>query len=135
MDLGPFGFTEMLFIGLLALVVFGPRRLPEIGHAAGRAMARLKRATSELRAAYESELDEESRREIESARQAIREVKGTIESAGRDLWAQGGNAATDVRSAGAQARSELTAPISERPTGSSSVPDASGKAEPPEVAQ
>lgn len=135
MDLGPFGFTEILFIGLLALVVFGPRRLPEIGHAAGRAMARLKRATSELRAAYESELDEESRREIESARQAIREVKGTIESAGRDLWEQGGNAATDVRAAGAELRSELTAPTSQRPTGASPVEDAPDAHEPPGVAK
>ena len=99
MDIGPFGFTEILFIGLLALVVFGPRRLPEIGHAAGRAVAQLKRATHELRAAYEAEIDEESRREIDAARQTLREVKGTIEAAGREVWSQGSEAAKQVESA------------------------------------
>ena len=99
MDIGPFGFTEILFIGLLALVVFGPRRLPEIGHAVGRAVAQLKRATHELRAAYESEIDEESRREIDAARQTLREVKGTIEAAGREVWSQGGEVAKQLEAA------------------------------------
>lgn len=100
MDLGPFGFTEILFIGLLALVVFGPKRLPEIGQAAGRAVARLKRATQELRAAYESEIDEESRREIDAARQALREVKGTLESAAKDIVAPAASAAKEPPAAG-----------------------------------
>lgn len=110
MDLGPFGFTEILFIALLALVVFGPRRLPEIGHAAGRVMAKLKRATHELREAYESEIDEESRREIDAARQTLREVKGTLEAARRDVFDGSASAAREVKAVGQEAAAALAPP-------------------------
>ena len=40
------GMPEMLFIGLLALIIFGPRKLPEIGRQLGRGINEFKRATS-----------------------------------------------------------------------------------------
>ena len=51
------GFPEMLFLGLLALLLFGPKRLPEIGRQIGRALGEFKRASSE----FQNQLEEEVR--------------------------------------------------------------------------
>jgi TatA/E family protein of Tat protein translocase len=50
------GFPEMLFIFLLALLIFGPRKLPEIGRQIGKAMAEFKRASNEFKAQIETEM-------------------------------------------------------------------------------
>ena len=53
------GAPELLVIIVLALIIFGPRRLPEIGRTVGRSMREFRRAASELRAEIENDLDEE----------------------------------------------------------------------------
>jgi Tat protein translocase TatB subunit len=50
------GFPEMIFIFLMALIIFGPRKLPEIGRQLGKAMAEFKRASNEFKAQIESEM-------------------------------------------------------------------------------
>ncbi len=50
------GFPEILFILLLALLLFGPRKLPEIGRQIGRALAEFKRASNEVQFQVEQEL-------------------------------------------------------------------------------
>ena len=50
------GFPEMLFLFLLALLLFGPKKLPEIGRQIGRALAEFKRASNELRGQLENEM-------------------------------------------------------------------------------
>jgi sec-independent protein translocase protein TatA len=51
------GFGEILIILILALVIFGPRRLPEMGRTIGRSMRELRRATSDIRTELESDVD------------------------------------------------------------------------------
>ena len=43
------GFSEMVFLFILALLIFGPKRLPEVGRQIGRFMNEFKRASNELR--------------------------------------------------------------------------------------
>lgn len=50
------GLPEMIFIFLLALIIFGPRKLPEIGRQVGKAMAEFKRASNEFKAQIEGEM-------------------------------------------------------------------------------
>jgi TatA/E family protein of Tat protein translocase len=50
------GFPEMIFIFLLALIIFGPKKLPEIGRQIGKAMNEFKRASNEFKAQIESEI-------------------------------------------------------------------------------
>jgi sec-independent protein translocase protein TatB len=50
------GVPEMLFIFLLALLIFGPRKLPEIGRQFGRTMAEFKRASNEFKNQIEDEV-------------------------------------------------------------------------------
>jgi len=54
---GSIGGIELLVILLLGLLVFGPRRLPEIGRAIGRSLAEFRRATQELKESIEKEVD------------------------------------------------------------------------------
>ena len=50
------GLQEMLVIGVLALLVFGPSKLPELGRMVGRAMREFRRASDEFRTTVETNL-------------------------------------------------------------------------------
>src|SRR5437868_13990017 len=50
------GMPEMIFIFLLALIIFGPRKLPEIGRQLGRALGEFKRASNDFKAQLEDEI-------------------------------------------------------------------------------
>ena len=50
------GLQEMLVIGVLALLVFGPSKLPELGRMVGRAMREFRRASEEFRSTVETNL-------------------------------------------------------------------------------
>jgi TatA/E family protein of Tat protein translocase len=56
--LGNFGPAEMLVIGVFALLVFGPQKLPEMARSVGRAIREFKRATGELTQELQAGLDE-----------------------------------------------------------------------------
>lgn len=53
MDLG---LPEMIFIFLLALLLFGPKKLPEIGRQIGKALAEFKRASNDFKSQLEDEM-------------------------------------------------------------------------------
>ena len=48
--MGPLGVPETIFIFVLALLIFGPKKLPELGKTIGKAMTEFRRASSELKA-------------------------------------------------------------------------------------
>ena len=50
------GLQEMLLIGVIALLVFGPSKLPELGRMLGRAMREFRRASDEFRQTVETNL-------------------------------------------------------------------------------
>jgi Tat protein translocase TatB subunit len=50
------GFSEMVFIFFFALIVFGPKRLPEIGRQIGKLMAEFKRHSNEFKSQLENEI-------------------------------------------------------------------------------
>jgi sec-independent protein translocase protein TatA len=54
--MGPIGVQEMIFIFLLALVLFGPKKLPELGRMVGKALSEFRRAQSELKATFDREM-------------------------------------------------------------------------------
>lgn len=56
------GFGEIIVILLVALLVFGPRRLPEVGRTVGKSLREFRRATSNLKAEFEQDVDAEPRR-------------------------------------------------------------------------
>ena len=52
------GGTELVFIFILALLIFGPKKLPQIGRTIGKGMAEFRRASTELQRAVNTELEE-----------------------------------------------------------------------------
>ena len=58
------GFPELLLIFAVALIVFGPRKLPEIGRSIGKALGEFRRATEDLKSTIEREVKVEELRQI-----------------------------------------------------------------------
>ena len=54
--MGSLGLPEIAFIVIIALLIFGPKKLPEIGRTLGRGMAEFRRATDELKRSINTEL-------------------------------------------------------------------------------
>lgn len=81
--LGPIGMQELIIIFVIALIVFGPRKLPQLGKSLGKSIAEFKRASNELRSTLEEEIRvEETRREIMEPIESIgREAKALVEKA------------------------------------------------------
>ena len=63
--MGNVGFPELIVIFVVALLVFGPRRLPELGRSLGRGLAEFRRASTDLKNSIEREIESA---EIESAK-------------------------------------------------------------------
>ena len=59
--LGSIGMPELIVIFLIALVIFGPRKLPELGRSLGKGIAEFKRASNELQSTLEEEIRLEER--------------------------------------------------------------------------
>src|SRR5215213_5116931 len=56
------GTTELLVIAVVALVLFGPRKLPEIGRTVGKAIGEFKRASDDFKRTWEYEVEVEQRK-------------------------------------------------------------------------
>ena len=55
------GMGELVFIFVLALLILGPKRLPEVGQTLGKALTEFKRATNGLRESITSEIENAGR--------------------------------------------------------------------------
>ena len=71
--MGPIGVQEMVVIFLVALVLFGPKKLPELGKTLAKAVTEFRRAQSDLKATFEREMHS-IERETESLREATRQA-------------------------------------------------------------
>jgi sec-independent protein translocase protein TatA len=71
---GPIGMPEMVVIAVIALIIFGPRKLPELGKSLGKSIAEFKRASNELKNTLEEEIRTE---ELQDARKSAEIPKST----------------------------------------------------------
>jgi sec-independent protein translocase protein TatA len=81
--MGSLGTQEMILIFILALLVFGPKKLPELGRTVARAMGEFRRASTELRSTFEREMnslerDNGSMKELNELRDVTREFQNEI---------------------------------------------------------
>ena len=62
---GSVGVPELIIIFTIALIIFGPRKLPELGKSLGKSLAEFKRASNELKSTLDEEIRMEERRSAE----------------------------------------------------------------------
>ena len=68
---GSIGMPELIIIFVIALIIFGPRKLPELGRSLGKSLAEFKRASNELKSTLEEEIRiEEHQQRAEAAKPA-----------------------------------------------------------------
>lgn len=96
---GPIGGFELLVLVTLGLLVFGPRRLPEIGRTIGRTVSELRRAALEVRTSLEREVN------LDEFRQASRSIRNQVEE----------TLLRDPRRMGEEIASDLTQPVTAPP--------------------
>ena len=121
------GFSEIVVIGVVALVVIGPERLPKTARMLGHLFGRLQRYVNEVKADInrEMELDELRRlkRDVESA---ARDIQQSVASAQAEVKATVSSIETDLNSAVAG-----TSPSPPSPAALPSSPALATLAEPP----
>ena len=64
---GSIGMPELIIILVIALIIFGPRKLPELGRSLGRSINEFKKASNELRSTLEEEIRVEEVRDRTTA--------------------------------------------------------------------
>jgi len=114
------GLSEIVVIGVVALIVIGPERLPKTARMLGHLFGRLQRYVNEVKAdiSREMELDE------------LRRLKGDVESAARDIEQSVATAQADLN-AGARSVEQQLSSVASAASDTSSVPPAEPLAEPP----
>jgi TatA/E family protein of Tat protein translocase len=81
--MGPLGIPELVIIFIVALIVFGPRKLPELGRSLGKSLSEFKRASNELRSTLDEEIRLEDRR-AEAAKAAAAAATASNNTLGDD---------------------------------------------------
>jgi TatA/E family protein of Tat protein translocase len=69
---GSIGMPELVIILTIALIIFGPRKLPELGRSLGKSLGEFKRASNELRNTLDEEIRIEEQRNAERTRETAR---------------------------------------------------------------
>jgi sec-independent protein translocase protein TatA len=75
--MGQLGISEMVVIFIVALLVFGPKKLPELGKSLGKGIREFRKATNELKSTWEDQV-----KDIETP---LNDVKKDINEMGQDL--------------------------------------------------
>src|SRR6478672_2499744 len=74
---GSIGMPELILIFVVALLVFGPKKLPEIGKSLGKGLAEFKRASDELKKTIETEI-EQGKNEMSAVKETVSSVQSTL---------------------------------------------------------
>jgi sec-independent protein translocase protein TatA len=82
---GSIGMPELIIIFVIALIIFGPRKLPELGRSLGKSLAEFKKASNELKSTLEEEI------RLEEQRSTLEEKKAAAQSAPQSVTAPPAN--------------------------------------------
>jgi sec-independent protein translocase protein TatA len=89
---GSLGMPELLLILVIALIVFGPKKLPEVGRSLGKAMREFKRTTEEIKGKFEEQINAEEFKDLKTGLEVMKaeiksatELPAEIRDLGKDL--------------------------------------------------
>ncbi len=77
---GSMGMPEMMMIFVVALILFGPRQMPQIGKSIGKALGEFRRASNEFKRTIEDEVAGEDLVEMKKGLEEVRDVGREITS-------------------------------------------------------
>lgn len=80
------GFSELVLIALLALIVLGPKRLPEVARAAGKGLARLRRFMTDVKQDFDRELNTAELSELRKLKEELHDTRRQIEQSSNQLY-------------------------------------------------
>ncbi len=76
---GSIGMPELIIIFVIALIIFGPRKLPELGRSLGKSLAEFKKASNELKSTLEEEIRlEDQRSSLEASKAPSQPTTTTV---------------------------------------------------------
>ncbi len=81
--MGPLGWQETVFIFVLALLLFGPKKLPELGKTIGKALTEFRRASNDLKSTFDREMAN-LEKETESLKEETNKIHSEIQSSVHD---------------------------------------------------
>ena len=101
-----FGFSELMVIGLVALVVLGPERLPRVARQAGQWMGKLQRYVADVKSDINRQMELEELRNLQKeVTDAAREVKSSFESSINEAQSELDSIARSVESGSSESAS------------------------------
>lgn len=80
------GFSELVLIALLALIVLGPKRLPEVARTAGHWLGRLRRFMSDVKQDLDKELHSAELAELRKLKKELDDTRRLIEESSGELY-------------------------------------------------
>lgn len=75
---GSIGMPELMIIFVIALIIFGPRKLPELGRSMGKSLSEFKRASNDLRNTLDEEIRIEDKPAPEKKKPAAEPVRPSV---------------------------------------------------------
>jgi Tat protein translocase TatB subunit len=96
------GFQEILLVLLIALIFFGPKKLPDLARSLGRGVAEFKKAADEVKRSFEEVVEEESlKNELKDELQELKDMGSDLE---KDVKKEVGDLEDDLKKKDEDAR-------------------------------
>jgi sec-independent protein translocase protein TatB len=112
------GFSELIVVGIVALVVIGPERLPRVARTTGLLLGRLQRYVADVKADIGRELQLEELKKLQAeVRESARDLERSMTDEMRSIERDVGQAVDSIKA------DALSAPPSMLPTGANPVAD------------
>jgi len=116
------GFSEIVVIAVVALIVIGPERLPKAARTLGHLFGRLQRYVNDVKADINREMElDELRKLQQQVQSAARDIESSVSSAARDIEQSAQSVGDELNRAAEEppASASLLPPLQEPPVGTS----------------
>jgi sec-independent protein translocase protein TatA len=128
--MGPIGMQEMIALFVIALLLFGPKKLPELGKTLGKALSEFRRAKNELKATFESHMNEiEKETRLESSNTSSTSYSYPYDDYGQQDYSYNSSSTDQISSP--EPPAQLPAPATETPNGTTADAASHPPAHPP----